>query len=81
MKLKRDALLLKLGSAQHQWPAAWRLVSVRVPKARQPVNRKTFGFALRKDKLREVRGGKGGIYYEATSARRIRRRCGTSMCN
>ena len=59
MKLKRDALLLKLGSAQHQWPAAWRLVSVRVPKARQPVNRKTFGFALRKDKLREVRRREG----------------------
>jgi hypothetical protein len=59
MKLKRDARLLKLGSAQHQWPAAWRLVSVRVPKARQPVNRKTFGFALRKDKPREVRRREG----------------------
>ena len=59
MKVQRDALLLKLGSAKQQWPAAWRLVSVRLPKTRQPVNRKTFGFALRKDKLREVRRREG----------------------
>lgn len=59
MKLKRDALLLKLGSARQQWPAAWRLVSVRIPKARQAVNQKTFGFELRRDKLREVRRREG----------------------
>jgi transposase len=59
MKLKRDALLLKLGSARQQWPAAWRLVSVRIPKARQAVNQKTFGFELRKAKLRQVRRREG----------------------
>jgi transposase len=59
MKLKRDALLLKLGSAKQQWPAAWRLVSVRIPPARQPVNEKTFRFELRKDKLRQVRRREG----------------------
>lgn len=59
MKLKRDALLLKLGAAKQEWPAAWRLVSVRIPQARQPVNEKTFGFELRKDKLRQVRRREG----------------------
>jgi hypothetical protein len=28
MRLRRDKLLLKLGAAQQQWPAAWRLVRV-----------------------------------------------------
>ena len=59
MKLKRDGLLLKLGAAKQQWPAAWRLVRVRVPAARQTVNAKTFGYELRKDKLREVRRREG----------------------
>jgi len=59
MKLKRDALLMKLGSAKHQWPTAWRLVSVRIPAPRQRVNQQTFGFELRKDKLREVRRREG----------------------
>jgi len=59
MKLKRDGLLLKLGAAKQEWPAAWRLVSVRIPPARQPVNEKTFGFELRKDKLRQVRRREG----------------------
>lgn len=59
MKLKRDGLLLKLGAAKQEWPAAWRLVSVRMPQARQRVNEKTFGFELRKDKLRQVRRREG----------------------
>jgi transposase len=59
MKLKRDGLLLKLGAAKQEWPAAWRLVSVRIPQARQRVNEKTFGFELRKDKLRQVRRREG----------------------
>jgi transposase len=59
MKLKRDALLLKLGAARQEWPAAWRLVSVRIAQARQRVNEKTFGFELRKDKLRQVRRREG----------------------
>jgi transposase len=59
MKLQRDGLLLKLGAAKQEWPAAWRLVSVQIPSARQPVNEKTFGFELRKDKLRQVRRREG----------------------
>lgn len=44
----RDALLLKLGAAQSQWPAAWRLVQVDVGEDG------TLTYSLRKDKLREI---------------------------
>ena len=70
MKPKRDALLMKLGAAKHEAPAAWRLFDVRVPDASRkgkPKNQKTdtpepapeFSFALRWDKLREVRRHEG----------------------
>ncbi len=59
MKLKRDDLLLKLGAARQLWPSAWRLVEIQIPKAREPVNRRTFGFSLRKNKLRQVRRREG----------------------
>jgi transposase len=54
MELKRDALLLKLGAARQQSPAAWRLVKIQLPTAQKP-----FGFTLRKAKLREVRRREG----------------------
>jgi transposase len=59
MKLTRDALLLKLGAAKQQWPSGWRLVEVQIPRAGEPVNQKTFTFALRKQKLRQVRRREG----------------------
>jgi transposase len=59
MDLSRDQLLLKLGAAKHQYPAAWRLVKVSVPEESQPVAPPNFGFALRKDKLRQVRKREG----------------------
>ncbi len=31
MELTRDPLLLKLGAAQSQFPAAWRLVAIQTP--------------------------------------------------
>jgi transposase len=58
-KLKRDALLLKLGAARQQAPSAWRLVAVRLPKAREEVSEATFTFRLRKKKLRQVRRREG----------------------
>jgi transposase len=58
-RLKRDALLMKLGAARDQSPSAWRLVAVRVPKARQTVNQESFTWRLRKKKLREVRRREG----------------------
>ena len=54
MALQRDALLLKLGAARQQSPAAWRLVKIQLPS-----DKKKFGFALRKDKLRQVRKREG----------------------
>jgi hypothetical protein len=54
MKLKRDALLMKLGAAQNKTPAAWRLVSVEIA-----VDGASFGFWLNRKKLREVRRREG----------------------
>ena len=59
MELSRDQLLLKLGAAQHQYPAAWRLVAVTTPEESQPVAPPNFRFELRKDKLRQVRRREG----------------------
>jgi transposase len=55
----RDQLLLKLGAAKAQFPAGWRLVKIQVPTEQEPVNAQTFGFQLRKDKLRQVRRREG----------------------
>jgi len=59
MELSRDQLLLKLGAAQSQYPAAWRLVKLRLPQKSERVNEKTLGFELRRDKLRQVRRREG----------------------
>ncbi len=57
--LTRDALLMKLGAARQQWPGAWRLVAVRVPKKDETINEQTFTWRLRKKKLRQVRQREG----------------------
>jgi len=54
MTLQRDQLLLKLGAAKQQAPAAWRLVQVQMPDSEGEWN-----FPLRKDKLRAVRRREG----------------------
>lgn len=54
MALTRDALLLKLGAAQQQAPAAWRLVEIQCPAGTEPMR-----FALRKDRLRAARRREG----------------------
>jgi transposase len=59
MELSRDRLLLKLGAAQSQFPAAWRLVEVQTPAESEPVNAQTFKFQLRMKKLRQVRRREG----------------------
>jgi transposase len=54
MKLKRDALLKKLGAALHDYPVAARLIQTAVvPEQAQ------LTFALRKDKLRRARQREG----------------------
>jgi transposase len=57
--LTRDALLMKLGAARQQWPTAWRLVALRVPKKDEEINEQTFTWRLRKKKLRQVRRREG----------------------
>ena len=54
MTLSREALLMKLGAAQSQSPSAWRLVEVKVDDRAA-----TFTYALRRNKLREVRRREG----------------------
>jgi transposase len=59
MELSRDQLLLKLGAAKSQYPAAWRLLDIKVPEKEAEVRPPHFTFALRKDKLRQVRRREG----------------------
>ena len=67
MKPKRDALLMKLGAARQQAPAAWRLFDIVVPNAPRRRKKKKntkqpppkFSFALRWDKLRAARRHEG----------------------
>ena len=58
-QLKRDDLLMKLGAARQQWPSAWRLVALRLPKKDEEINEQTFTWRLRKTKLRQVRRREG----------------------
>jgi len=57
--LKRDDLLMKLGAARQQWPTAWRLVDIRVPKKDEAINEQTFTWGLRKARLRQARRREG----------------------
>jgi transposase len=57
--LSRDSLLLKLGAAKNEAPAAWRLVQIHLPTAKQSVTKETFRFSLLKDQLRAVRKREG----------------------
>ena len=57
--LDRDQLLMKLGAARQQWPTAWRLVAIRLPRKDEEINEQTFTWRLRKTKLRQVRRREG----------------------
>jgi hypothetical protein len=54
MSLARDALLMKLGSAQTKAPAAWRLINIRVA-----AQAGAFTYQLNRDKLRKTRRREG----------------------
>jgi len=58
-QLQRDDLLMKLGAARQQWPSAWRLVALRIPRKDEALNEQTFTWRLRKEKLRQVRRREG----------------------
>ena len=57
--LDRDQLLMKLGAARQQWPTAWRLVAIRLPRKDEEINEQTITWRLRKTKLRQVRRREG----------------------
>jgi len=59
MELSRDHLLLKLGAAKQQFPAAWRLLQLQVPQASSGLQRQNFAFKLLTDKLRQLRRREG----------------------
>jgi len=59
MEPGRDQLLLKLGAAKSQYPAAWRLVDIRVPEEPTGGGPAPFTFRLRRDKLRQGRRREG----------------------
>jgi hypothetical protein len=54
MQLTRDALLMKLGSAQSKVPSAWRLIDLKVE-----AQGAAFSYRLNKTKLRQVRRREG----------------------
>jgi hypothetical protein len=66
MELNRDQLLLKLGAAKSQYPAAWRLLAIQVPEEEADLRPPNFTFELRRDKLRQVRRREGVICCAAT---------------
>ncbi|MFY9315490.1 MAG: transposase [Burkholderiales bacterium] len=52
--MSRDALLMRLGSAQTKAPAAWRLLDIRVTE-----HDGTLSYRLNRDKLRKARRREG----------------------
>jgi len=53
-KLSRDDLLMALGAAKKEAGRAYGLVTVQAPEADEPVNPRTFRFALNRAKLRRA---------------------------
>jgi len=58
MKLNGRNLLLKLGEAKGRYPTGWRLIDIQLPEPTAEGN-STFGFALNRQKLRQVRRREG----------------------
>jgi len=58
-KQSRDELLMRLGAAKKEAGRAWFLVNVEKPKAGEEVSKKSFTYALKRDKLRQVRRREG----------------------
>lgn len=58
-QLTRDQLLIKLGAAKKDAGRAYALVQIRLPEDETAMHARGFGFALRKDKLRQVRRREG----------------------
>ena len=54
-----QTLLLKLGAAKGNYPAAWRLIDIALPESKTRWANVTFSFRLNRQKLREVRRREG----------------------
>jgi hypothetical protein len=54
LTLSRDELLLKLGAAKKEAGRAYGLVEIRLPGPDEPVNDRTFPFAINRKKRRQV---------------------------
>ena len=72
MKLKRDALLIKIGAAKAQAGRVFSLVDIQLPKARQPVNAQTFTFALNRANCAQSAGAKAATSCARTWSRNAR---------
>jgi hypothetical protein len=59
MKLTRDALLMKLDTAQTKAPVAWRLIEVELTAPEVPARSASFTYRLDRDKLRQGRRREG----------------------
>lgn len=58
-KLTRDQLLIKIGAAKKEAGRAYSLVEIQLPQDEEAFQTNGFGFALRKDKLRQTRRREG----------------------
>src|SRR5260370_32265196 len=58
MKLRSQALLLKLGEAKGKYRAAWRLLDIQLPEAAAPAQ-SGLSFQLNRVRLREARRREG----------------------
>jgi transposase len=60
MKFKStQTLLLKLGTAKGQYPAAWRLIDIVMPEPQAQPQHTPFSFRINRQKLRSVRRREG----------------------
>ena len=76
MELSRDALLMKLGSAQSKVPAAWRLVEVKVEKIGA-----AFTYRLNRKKLKQVRRREGRYLLRTNLTETDPVNSGTTTCS
>jgi transposase len=53
-RLKRDALLMKLGAARKEAGRAFQLLKIRVPDSSEPINAQTFHWRINRTKYRQA---------------------------
>ena len=81
MKLPRDALLLKLGAARPEWPAAWRGGRGRFRRRASRSTKRPSALSCARTNYGRGAGAKAGIWGAATAVPRPRRCGGPFTCN